>query len=225
MICKFLRYILFTVISLITLNANAALIDGSVLNFTAYSSGSTIPTDGNGSWFSVEPTTFGVIGISSFDGLITGTTQTATGSHAGVPDGSELPTIDNPHDWYGNTGMLSMVSDSTVLTAIGSEASIDFTGIRWSWAGTDNIVIYDPTAGDSGVASITCILDCGNGDTYILDYIGHIELGSPSGLGGEEVRIHLEGTISVSAVPIPAAVWLFGSGLIGLIGIARRKKA
>jgi len=28
----------------------------------------------------------------------------------------------------------------------------------------------------------------------------------------------------VSAVPIPAAVWLFGSGLLGLIGIARRKK-
>ena len=26
-------------------------------------------------------------------------------------------------------------------------------------------------------------------------------------------------------VPIPAAVWLFGSGLIGLIGIARRKKS
>ncbi len=29
----------------------------------------------------------------------------------------------------------------------------------------------------------------------------------------------------VSAVPIPSAVWLFGSGLIGLIGIARRKKS
>ena len=27
---------------------------------------------------------------------------------------------------------------------------------------------------------------------------------------------------SLSAVPIPAAVWLFGSGLLGLIGIARR---
>ncbi len=26
-------------------------------------------------------------------------------------------------------------------------------------------------------------------------------------------------------VPVPAAVWLFGSGLIGLIGLARRKKA
>ena len=29
----------------------------------------------------------------------------------------------------------------------------------------------------------------------------------------------------VSAVPIPAAVWLFGSGLLGLIGVAKRKKA
>ena len=28
-----------------------------------------------------------------------------------------------------------------------------------------------------------------------------------------------------SPVPIPAAVWLFGSGLLGLVGIARRKKA
>ena len=29
----------------------------------------------------------------------------------------------------------------------------------------------------------------------------------------------------VEPVPVPAAVWLFGSGLIGLIGVARRKKA
>ncbi len=28
----------------------------------------------------------------------------------------------------------------------------------------------------------------------------------------------------VSAVPVPAAVWLFGSGLIGLLGIAKRKR-
>jgi hypothetical protein len=30
---------------------------------------------------------------------------------------------------------------------------------------------------------------------------------------------------SITPVPVPAAVWLFGSGLIGLIGVARRKKA
>jgi len=31
-------------------------------------------------------------------------------------------------------------------------------------------------------------------------------------------------TGDVSAVPVPAAVWLFGSGLIGLAGFARRRK-
>lgn len=30
---------------------------------------------------------------------------------------------------------------------------------------------------------------------------------------------------NVSTVPVPAAVWLFGSGLLGLMGIARRKAA
>ena len=34
-----------------------------------------------------------------------------------------------------------------------------------------------------------------------------------------------EVAFSTSAVPIPAAVWLFGSGLLGLVGMARRKKA
>lgn len=29
--------------------------------------------------------------------------------------------------------------------------------------------------------------------------------------------------MSITAVPVPAAVWLFGSGLIGLIGMVRRK--
>jgi hypothetical protein len=30
--------------------------------------------------------------------------------------------------------------------------------------------------------------------------------------------------VDVSAVPVPAAAWLFGSGLLGLIGVARRKR-
>jgi len=30
--------------------------------------------------------------------------------------------------------------------------------------------------------------------------------------------------VTPSSVPVPAAVWLFGSGLIGLVGIARKRK-
>lgn len=32
-------------------------------------------------------------------------------------------------------------------------------------------------------------------------------------------------TLELNSVPVPAAVWLFGSGLLGLVGVARRKKA
>ena len=35
----------------------------------------------------------------------------------------------------------------------------------------------------------------------------------------------IEGAVAVSAVPVPAAVWLFGSGLLGLAAVARRKKS
>jgi hypothetical protein len=30
--------------------------------------------------------------------------------------------------------------------------------------------------------------------------------------------------IVINSVPVPAAAWLFGSGLVGLVGIARRKQ-
>ena len=35
----------------------------------------------------------------------------------------------------------------------------------------------------------------------------------------------LDGTLTFTAVPIPGAVWLFGSAMIGVAGVARRRKA
>ena len=37
------------------------------------------------------------------------------------------------------------------------------------------------------------------------------------------INPELKIVVDVQAVPVPAAVWLFGSGLIGLAGLARRK--
>ncbi len=36
---------------------------------------------------------------------------------------------------------------------------------------------------------------------------------------------YMSAGIEITAVPIPAAVWLFSSGLLGLLGISRQKKA
>lgn len=43
---------------------------------------------------------------------------------------------------------------------------------------------------------------------------------SPDGVNA--TVLHTE---NINAVPVPAAVWLFGSGLIGLVSFAKRKKA
>ena len=48
-----------------------------------------------------------------------------------------------------------------------------------------------------------------------------VEITSPSGSGG----VSYDGTtLSASAVPVPAAAWLFGSALLGL-GVVRRKQS
>jgi hypothetical protein len=42
--------------------------------------------------------------------------------------------------------------------------------------------------------------------------------------GGAALDIAI-GSYLISSVPVPAALWLFSSGLLGLIGLAKRKKA
>jgi hypothetical protein len=48
---------------------------------------------------------------------------------------------------------------------------------------------------------------------YFVSFFGEAGASTSYGMYG----------IEISQVPLPAAVWLFGSGLLGLIGIARRK--
>ena len=55
------------------------------------------------------------------------------------------------------------------------------------------------------------------GDVVFFDWI----YGDAYASGGAKPDIDF--AVYASPVPVPAAVWLFGSGLIGLVGVARRR--
>lgn len=169
----------------------------------------------------------GDVYLTGNEGIVLGSTQLASGSHSGAINGSESPSIDLAWEFSGNTGMHQSTSDINILSDDGAgNFELDFTGWSVTWNGVPNIPMGGDSANfaaDTGIATLSCSsAACTNGDTYTLDYAAHVPLDFP-GFGGAAYTLHLEGV--VSAVPVPAAVWLFGSGLIGLAGVARRKKA
>jgi hypothetical protein len=69
------------------------------------------------------------------------------------------------------------------------------------------------------------ILGLNDGSGWIADS-AVVSLGANAysvtfGTGANVIEVDVQ---VVPAVPVPAAAWLFGSGLLGLVGVARRKK-
>jgi hypothetical protein len=208
--------------------ANAALTNGSTLNI------------GEGSYFTlgggttVQAPGFDGQFITGHQGLVLGTIQTPSGSHYGEVNGSENPGVDNPWVFFFRTGMSGSEGTATnVLSASGNTATVDFSGWMFAWGGFESSLGLSVEnfgsgawfgATEDGVAQVTCGLDCGDGDTYTLIYSAAGQHCPPhnGSFCGTHYLLNLTGTIS--AVPVPAAVWLFGSGLIGLAGVASRHK-
>ena len=122
-----------------------------------------------------------------------------------------------------NYGVNFALSDLLLTDAGAGAATVDMSGWRVAWG---EVPLIDMGQG----ADATFTYD---GSNWTLDYSAFVPAGDPSGFGGAQYDLHLEGTyvgdvttvIAPAAVPVPAAVWLFGSGLIGLVGVARRRKA
>jgi len=146
-------------------------------------------------------------------------------------------------DYAGDTGTILTATtfdiDSTVFTIVTDGAPIDIADVDFSLTSTGSILAGMGSFSGSfivggglltGTFSDLTVLDFGGGDgTFGGDVIytggslqgalagGRIE-GAFSGVLGTAGKLG-----QISAVPVPAAVWLFGSGLLGLVGISRRK--
>jgi len=80
---------------------------------------------------------------------------------------------------------------------------------------------WNGTSFNQGSAGTVGTYDATTGDFTV----GWNQLIVGGAFDGKTGYWELSGTANVAAVPVPAAVWLFGSGLVGLAGVARRRKA
>lgn len=183
----------------------------------------SVDTDGDGAFAVFESI---AISPGTDGGLLLGQAQLASIPSTFTLDGTEIAPFDSPWLFLGQYGAHQSISPVTISSDDGNgNVQLDFSGWGATWNGIPNINLGGDSINfsDTGLATITCALDCSYGDSFTLDYSAHVPLSDQTGFAGVYWGMHLEGV--VSAVPVPAAVWLFGSGLLGLVGVARRKKA
>lgn len=109
-----------------------------------------------------------------------------------------INTWDNA-DWSNNISTLFNYDAFNTL-----ELAITGNGVEYSLNGN---LLYTDTSGDVQSLSGVILNAKNEGTSFDVRY--------------DNLTY---GTVTPSTIPIPAAVWLFGSGLLGLVGIARRKK-
>ena len=138
-------------------------------------------------------------------------------------------------------GLNWTASGGTLISATGSYALDTATGVVSSIGSTgptanDGIMYFDVGAGQiagtinfawgatTGIRVVD-VWDINNDGSLSAVMIPGMENGPFPGFNAQ-FNLTAAGLVTPpSEVPVPAAVWLFGSGLLGLVGVARRKKA
>jgi hypothetical protein len=187
-----------------------------------------VDTNNDGAIFPVEKTLLS----EGTTGLVIGATTSPGASHSGAPTAGDTNEITAPDYFFGNTGSWY----STIPITGSTTAGLNMSGWNWPWNGIPSIPLGSGPWQPTNCAALGCTgytftdgigrlqWDGVDGHSYLLDFASTVPLGDPSGFGGVRFYTHLEGVVAAAPVPVPAAVWLFGSGLAGLLGLARRNR-
>lgn len=85
---------------------------------------------------------------------------------------------------------------------------------NFNWSGksySELLTLYDGSGGGTGVD----ISETG------LEWIQYVKLWQPE---GDSWFAEIDAVVDTAPVPIPGAVWLLGSGLIGMVGMRKKNK-
>lgn len=153
------------------------------------------------------------IGPPPVDMMVTNDFLTTSGSnYLGLDDAGNFNlfiagdsftmTFDTPQNAIGLylvSGDPLYAGDAIISTSVGSALNSDVVNID---LGDGGLAYYIGLTSDTAFSSATLQFDA----------------------AAEGAFLYSVDDITVSAVPVPAAVWLFGSGLIGLVGFSKRRK-
>ena len=161
----------------------------------------------------------------SLDGFVTKSpkSSTLTGLEVNVWIISASTSFTFPADPVPVSDLLAQILADVILTGV--DPFID--SMAWDAASTGTGIINRSTTSTDLDDQLNFSLN--NGDEFYL--MAALSAGADgdgaSALSWSTLTMEFNTTDlqAASVVPLPAAVWLFGSGLLGLVGMARRKKA
>jgi len=138
---------------------------------------------------------------------------------------SGAATADSNVTWTSPSNGIANISGAVWMAenrgrAVNWSLAINGTAVTGGSLSYDDV--YDRAspfslATGTGGSSVLTGVSVNTGDEIKLSLV------TPAGAAGEWTGVNLG--VELAAVPVPAAVWLFGSGLLGLIGIAKKREA
>ncbi len=122
-------------------------------------------------------------------------------------------------DWLFSVNQVKTLTADGSLTPVNSGVG-DWTDGFQGWNGNGLTLGWNTTTDTTIDNSLSLYRYFYNPDgSAATQLYGSINIDSATGV------VSYNAASAVSAVPVPAAIWLFGSGLMGMVGVARRRSA
>jgi len=121
---------------------------------------------------------------------------------------------------YRNGNLTGRIRIRGIMPELGinNRKTLMTADLKGQWNSTGQLIGFN-TMNIECHAAINAVRQCTTDEVIYLS-----ELKDALDLGGPRGKYKTTG-LAVTSVPIPATAWLFGSGLLGLVGVARRKHA